>query len=226
MKDFKRCSNGHFFKKDLDSCPHCPQGSDTTKTQVSQGGGDFDKTQVFGNQGGGSNDETQAFGNSSDDKTQVFGSGPGGSNSTQVFPGASDPGHERDLDKTFIGGVTPSSEEGGAAVQSTPRAARKITGWLVSFTLDEMGIDYRIYEGNNTIGRANENTIIIKDDSTISSRHANILFKGGKFWIKDDMAANGTFINDVEIEIEKACSIKDGDNIRLGNTVFIFKTWY
>jgi pSer/pThr/pTyr-binding forkhead associated (FHA) protein len=37
------------------------------------------------------------------------------------------------------------------------------------------------------------------------------------------MAANGTFVNDEELEIEKAYPLNDGDVIRLANTVFIFK---
>ena len=45
----------------------------------------------------------------------------------------------------------------------------------------------------------------------------------GKFYIKDEMAANGTFVNDEELEIEKAYPLKDGDIIKLANTVFIFK---
>jgi pSer/pThr/pTyr-binding forkhead associated (FHA) protein len=49
------------------------------------------------------------------------------------------------------------------------------------------------------------------------------LYKKGKFYIKDEMAANGTFVNDEELEIEKAYPIKDGDIIRLANTIFIFK---
>ena len=34
------------------------------------------------------------------------------------------------------------------------------------------------------------------------------------------------FIEGQEIEIEKAFAIKDGDEVRLGDTVFTFKTWH
>jgi pSer/pThr/pTyr-binding forkhead associated (FHA) protein len=38
------------------------------------------------------------------------------------------------------------------------------------------------------------------------------------------MSANGTFINGEELEIGKAYSIKDGDEIRMAKTVFKFKS--
>lgn len=220
MKGFKRCPNGHFYKETLADCPHCQAsaGGDHNKTQVNQGGGNanLDKTQVFGAGSGG--------GMADGDKTQVFGEHTPRSGGGNVF-GAGKAGGERDFDKTFIGGVTDSENDSETATEQ-PRATRKITGWLVSFTIDPMGVDFRIYEGNNTIGRAPENAITITTDSTISSKHANILHKKGSFWIKDEMAANGTFVNGEELEIEKAYAIKDGDEIRLGDTVFVFKTWH
>lgn len=219
MKGFKRCDNGHFYKEDLDQCPYCPGGSATSggndmgKTQVggeTTSGGDLGKTQVFGSGGGG-------------DKTQVFGAG-GGNDSTQVFGGQSSGGGKKDLSKTFIQGVTDADDSpDGDAVSQTPRATRKLTGWLVSFTLDPMGLDYRLYEGNNSIGKAPENTITVTKDSTISSKHATILHKKGKFWIRDEMATNGTYLNNEELEIGQPYEMNDGDELKLGDTVFLFK---
>ena len=213
MKGFKRCASGHFYKETLDACPHCAGNSgDLEKTAVNPGGGgNFDKTQIFG-QGAGNDAPTQVAGAGGNDSTQVFGAGSATSGG-------------RDLNKTYIGGVTEETEDGGE-VSAAPRAARKITGYLISFTLDPMGEDFRLYEGTNTIGRDVSNSITITKDTTISGRHANILHKKGQFWISDEMAANGTFVNDQELEIQKATPIKDGDEIKLGDTVFIFKTWH
>ena len=85
MKDFKRCPNGHFFKKDLSICPHCPQGDSSEKTQLNQGGGDFDKTQVFGGASENS-DRTEVMGTDGNDKTQVFGVGSAPTSTTIVRP--------------------------------------------------------------------------------------------------------------------------------------------
>ena len=219
MKGFKRCTNGHFYKETLADCPHCANGSvnsgqnsELDKTAFNQdGNSDFNKTQLFGPGSSSMDGATQvAHGNNA---TQVFGAGNAGASPT------------RDFNKTYIGGISDDDGSANGPI-SAPRAARMITGWLVSFTLDPMGVDYRIYEGNNTIGRDPSNSISITSDHTISGRHANILHKKGQFWIKDEMAANGTFVNGTEIEIEKAFAIKDGDEIKLGDTAFIFKTWH
>ncbi|MDC1194291.1 FHA domain-containing protein [Crocinitomicaceae bacterium] len=214
MEGFKRCSNGHFFKEALPECPHCPgggktiPGSDADKTQVGGMGatkGDFDKTQIFG-QGSG-----QA---SNDDATQVFGA--------QSKPaGGSAP---RDLDKTYIGGVTETADSGDTGTPATPRAARKITGWIISYTIDEMGVDYRIYEGKNRIGKNPASEITILADSTVSAEHAIILYRSGVWYLEDEMSANGTFLNGEELKPRNPVEIKDGDDIRLGSTIFKFKT--
>jgi pSer/pThr/pTyr-binding forkhead associated (FHA) protein len=88
-----------------------------------------------------------------------------------------------------------------------------------------MGVDYRIYEGSNTIGRDPENTITITKDPTISGEHVNILYRNGKFYIKDKMTANGTYLNGEELEVEKAYDLIDGDLLRFGNTEFKFKSY-
>lgn len=215
MKDFKRCPNGHFYKKDLANCPHCPQGG--SQGDDNSGNSDLDKTQVFGGQSGNS-DRTEVMGSDGNEKTQVFGGSTSSSNSNSG-------GANRDLDRTFIGGVTVEND-GGSSEQAKPRAARKISGWIVSFTLDPMGIDYRIYEGSNSIGRDSSNSISIVADTTISGEHAVILHRSGKFWIEDAMTSNGTSVNGTELEPRKAYEIKDGDEVKLGDTIFVFKTWY
>jgi len=213
MKGFKRCNNGHFFKEDLDMCPYCPKTGDAGATQISGLG---DKTQISGM-------NTQHMANDPG-KTQVFGAG-NPSQSTQVFgAGKGETNKGRDLNRTFIQGME-SENEGGESSTEKPRATRMITGWIISYSLDAMGLDFRIYEGNNTIGRDPENTITISKDPAISGRHVTILHRKGNFYIKDEMTANGTYLNGEEMEIGKPYDLKDGDDIRLGNTTtFKFKS--
>ena len=87
-----------------------------------------------------------------------------------------------------------------------------------------MGIDYRIYEGLNTIGRDAENTITISNDMSVSGKHISILSKKGKYYLKDEMAVNETFINNVELEVGKTYDLADGNEIKLGTTVFKFRS--
>ena len=230
MQGYKKCSNGHFFKDTLSACPYCPEGksgssdsSDNGKTVVGGGGApstDLDrlKTEVYSNGGG-----TEGF---SGDKTMVF--TPGGNQSQSAGPkasGAAASDKRNQFDRTFIGGMpvgTSDNEPGKPAVE--PRAARKIVGWIISYSIDPMGVDYRIFEGNNSIGREPSNSIILSKESTISGKHVTILYKAGKFWVKDEMSANGSFLNGVEMEIQKAYQMNDNDELRLGNTIFKFKS--
>jgi hypothetical protein len=214
MNGFKKCNNGHFYKEDLSGCPYCPSAQSSS---TSSSGSDLDKTMIPGSA------------NSSDNmKTEVFGSNSGGGQSTSVFGSGSGSSSSapKDLGRTFIGGVTDSVEfdSTGKKTETAPRSARKIVGWIISYTLDPMGVDYRIYEGSNTIGRNPGNTITISKDVTISGEHVNILYRHGKFYIKDKMTANGTYLNGEELEVEKAYDMIDGNEIRLGDTIFKFKS--
>lgn len=213
MKGFKRCNNGHFYKESLEECPYCPKSASGSE------GGSMDKTMISGNfentQGGLDAAKTQIFGGHgptvTSDKTQISGANP----STPATPA-------KDLNRTFIQGV--EIDETGNAIAENPRATRMITGWLISYTIDPMGVDFRIYEGNNSIGRDPGNSIVITNDVAVSGKHVTILCKKGKFFIKDEMAANGTFLNNEELEVGKPYDLNDGDTIKVANTTFKFKS--
>jgi hypothetical protein len=89
--------------------------------------------------------------------------------STQIFGGGSKniQSPKKDLNRTFIQGME-INDEGKNVVIETARQTRKIVGWIISYSLDAMGLDFRIYEGNNTIGRDPENTITVASDSANS----------------------------------------------------------
>lgn len=209
MKDFKRCNNGHFYKEALSACPHCPADNNSTQMTSNNGASDNDKTQFFGSEPSG------------EKPTQAFGSNPSPSADKKSTPNTA-----TDFSKTYIEGMDEVLSDSGEVLQEKQkaRATRKIRGWIVSFTLDPMGIDYRIFEGNNTIGRDTKNSICITKDKTISSQHVRILYRGEKFYIKDEMTANGTYLNGEMMEVEKATPLQDGDEIKLGETVFKFKS--
>jgi hypothetical protein len=234
MQGFKKCNNGHFYKESLGNCPYCPAGKsspDSGSSTVVGGGAatSFDtlKTEAFG----GSTETTEKTNDSfSGDRTMVFNPGSGPSGGTPFSSPASNTDNRNQFDRTYIGGMPSASDsnDGTAIVgnkpNEAPRAARKIVGWIISYTIDPFGVDYRIFEGNNTIGREPSNSIILAKESTISSKHATLLYRAGKFWIKDEMSANGSFLNDQEMEIQKAYELKDNDVFRLGNTIFRFKS--
>jgi len=69
------------------------------------------------------------------------------------------------------------------------------------------------------MGRDSSNEIVI-DDPKSSRQHAKIKLEGDNFVIYDLASSNGTFVNG-----EKITSVKlnDGDEIKIGDTVFAFK---
>jgi hypothetical protein len=91
---------------------------------------------------------------------------------------------------------------------------RKLIGWLVSFTLNPDGDDYKIREGKTAIGASSPCEIIL-NDSEVSAHHATILFRKGKIRIKDEFSTNGTQLNGEDIE---ETTLKDGDVIKIGRS--------
>ena len=225
MQGFKKCNNGHFYREHLGDCPYCKEGSaDGGSTQLTENIGNFSD--------GLSTTGTIPTSASDSDRTQVFGGAAGfsklsGKDTIKIDSGRSDFDSN---DRTFIGGITndtnDSSDRGvsNSGAEIGPRATRKIVGWLISYTIDPMGMDYRIYEGNNPIGRDTSNSIILVKDPTISSKHLNILFRQGKYYARDEMSANGSWINNEPMEISHPYILNDGDILKLGDTVFKFKS--
>ena len=98
-------------------------------------------------------------------------------------------------------------------------------GWIISYDLDPMGIDYRIYEGRNILGSSTSCDITIIGDNSISGTHSVILCRKNKFEISDEMSSNGTFLNNEELDSRQPTKLEDGDEIKLGEkTMFKFKS--
>jgi len=72
---------------------------------------------------------------------------------------------------------------------------------------------------DTTIGRGNQNNIIIKDPY-ISKKHLKIVKDEGDYYLEDLESANGTFVNgDKIMDVVK---LRNGDRIRLGQVEFLF----
>lgn len=223
MKGFKKCKNGHYYPENLEHCPYCPSG----ETQ----GNDEDKTRVAGNNQNIDDNEATTLQNDNM-KTHV----PGGDSPNDFIPGQKteiidgedltqqNQQQGRDFTKTYIPGmeeVVQGADGQEKIKQSKPREYRKLVGWLVTYDIDPKGVDYRLYEGKNPIGSRPEHSITVVEP-TISGIHATILFRNGKFRIKDEFSTAGTYVNNKEVEED--IKIHDGDEIKLGNVKFKFRT--
>lgn len=194
MSEFKLCENGHYYPQGLKDCPYCPKSN-----------------QDFGQGQGSALDKTKI----ADDQMPTFGGGGGfGGGSlgrTQIFTGGGS------VDQNF-GFPTNSTPQFKPTQAST---GRKLVGWLVSFTIDPNGADHKLYEGRNLIGSDPMCDITVQNDAAVSSKHLTILHRMGHFKFKDELSTNGTFINDV---FEEEGNLKDGDMIRIGDTIFKFRS--
>jgi len=68
------------------------------------------------------------------------------------------------------------------------------------------------------IGRSSEALPLA--DQTISRRHAELTPDDGRWYIRDIRSSNGTFVNGVKVHDRRL--LEPGDQIRTGNTLFLF----
>lgn len=175
---------------------------------------DPDKTQPIGSSGNTPFDpqRTQIMGNPS--SPAGGGASPGfDPKRTQVVGGGNAPNFDPTRTQVYQGpGVSP--------VQRQAPQNRKLVGWLVSFTLHPNGVDFRLYEGRNTIGTDPACDIVLQDRG-VSTRHLTILYRAGKLRFKDEMTTNGTFINGQMLDEGE---LNDGDIIKVGDTELKLRT--
>lgn len=196
MSEFKKCPNGHYYQGA--TCPYCKPTDNTTTSStvldpIGGGSGGGQKTTVVGGL-----DETIVGG-----PNVGRGNGNGFSNRT-VFA-------DEEIKETAQGTVK----------EQKTRDTRKLVGWLVTYSLDAMGVDFKLYEGRNIVGREMGCNITV-NDGLVSGKHAVLLFRAGKYSITDQQSSHGTFVNGEDIELEPRY-LKDGDIIRMGNTVFMIR---
>lgn len=165
------------------------------------------------------------------DRTQFMGSPPPSPPAVPGVPGAGaasfDPKRTRVVGEGVAGAgpIDPTRTQvyqgpGVSPVQRQAPQNRKLVGWLVSFTIHPNGVDFRLYEGKNTIG-SNPTCDVVLNDPGVSGHHMTILYRGGKYRFKDEFSTNGTFVNG---EMQEEGELKDGDILKLGETELRFRT--
>lgn len=79
---------------------------------------------------------------------------------------------------------------------------------------------YRIFDGPNRLGRASECEVVLPSQR-ISREHARIAHHDGVFRIEPLSDRNPTRVNG---ETTQGAELSDGDELRLGDTTFRFRT--
>ena len=114
------------------------------------------------------------------------------------------------------------AQQSSSSDTSSPQARRRLRGWLVSFDIEDFGVDFKILEGRNMIGSKSSSEITIQDPQ-VSSVHALILCRKDRFLLSDEMSSNGTTLNGEDLSPRDPSELNDGDEIKIGNTTLLFK---
>ena len=203
------CPNGHSFNADIYArCPECGAAPvEGGQAAGGYGGGDFPKTmdprEAGGSYGGGSFPKTM-------DPREASGGYGGGE-----FPKTTPPG----VGKVSGGPATPFSVPTQAAVDLRHGVgAEPVVGWLVCIEGPMRGMDFRIHDGYNFIGRE-EGDIRIQGDNAISrQKHAVVAFysKRNSFHVGPADGRNIIELNDEPVF--NHVQMNNYDVITVGNT--------
>jgi hypothetical protein len=127
--------------------------------------------------------------------------------------------------KTRLETAPPQESPGGGAGRKTVLLTEKhkppVVGWLVAMTGEQKGEDFRIRDGQNSIGSAPDSDIVLRD-TAVSGKHASLRYKDQKFYLTDLDSTNGTFLNDGTQPIARE-ELKDNDMVRIGDVSLKFK---
>ena len=204
--EFNKCLNGHWYQGE--NCPYC---------KTSNNGDTFKKTEVYVHSSGENDQPTETpDGGNRETKTAVVGK------QKTVVGGAGVGNAVPPQNRTVIEETEIIETQIGKVEKKTYRSSRKLVGWLVTYSHDVMGEDFKIKEGKNTIGHDKCNITVT--DPVMSGKHATILFQDNIYFLKDELSTHGTFVNDVKMRPDSSQEIKDGDIIKMGKTKFKFRT--
>ena len=98
----------------------------------------------------------------------------------------------------------------------TERAEEAGTPCLVVLYGDGLGKRYFLEKAEQIIGRSDAANIQVNQES-VSRRHALLVTSQGRTRVRDLGSTNGTFVNDEPVE---EMTLRDGDLIRIGQTIF------
>lgn len=83
------------------------------------------------------------------------------------------------------------------------------------------GEEIRINENPFLIGKAEDCSYCIRDNATVSRRHARIRKEGNRFLIEDLSSANGTYVDGEPVHSE--VQLVSGSELRISGEIFYFR---
>lgn len=228
-----RCSNGHFYDGDVyRTCPHCEEanmgasGEDETVTTPINAGGigpdisnlnvsDMPITVPINFVGSGTNGVTVPVNRETVPVTV------GTNNAGVTMPTGGSFGPEEGVTYGLFDGIIKQSSSSNPIAASAP--ASPCVGWLVCIEGENTGRDYRLFEGRNTIGRADTNSIALSGDTSVSREAQAIIAyepRGNKFFAVPGTARSNAYVNG-QILLSQI-ELKKNDLLELGATKLMF----
>jgi pSer/pThr/pTyr-binding forkhead associated (FHA) protein len=112
----------------------------------------------------------------------------------------------------------PPPQPQAEAPKGDAPARRALAGFLVSYQDDEFGKFWPLWQGKNSIGRADTGARVEIEiaHGTTSTHHATIECDPQRFLLSDLGSTNGTFHNEEAIGFQGKRDLRDGDKIRFG----------
>ncbi|MCB9728354.1 MAG: FHA domain-containing protein [Deltaproteobacteria bacterium] len=118
----------------------------------------------------------------------------------------------------LIGGIIRARRANANAPVVEEDYAGPYKGKLTAIAGPHVGMEFYLVEDVTTIGSIAGNSIVLHD-SGVSKRHAGIKVEEMRFELADFGSTNGTLVNGTKITKQ---FLRDGDEIRLGETVLRF----
>jgi len=119
-----------------------------------------------------------------------------------------------------IEGRTPVGQK-KTLVKEISKLSERLKGMdacLIEIYGNDLGKKFPLDKSITVIGRSSKCEIPVDQDA-VSRNHAKLTNDGEKVVIKDNGSTNGTYVNDDKI---KQATLKNGDLIKIGHTVFKF----
>jgi pSer/pThr/pTyr-binding forkhead associated (FHA) protein len=94
---------------------------------------------------------------------------------------------------------------------------------LVVLTEGLTGRNVELSTTKTTIGRLDDNGFAIPEPS-VSSHHCEVWLKGDDVVVRDLNSTNGTYLNEVQLAVDKELTLKPGQILRLGQVELRYET--
>ena len=120
------------------------------------------------------------------------------------------------------GASSPSRSRSSSSAGAAGTAQQVKYNWVIGKSGNIDGKAFHVGERMASIGRGVGNYIQV-DDETASQRHALLIGTAHGMQISDMKSSNGTFVNGEELGPNEERFLKNGDEIKMGDTVFIYQ---